>query len=132
MKDTELAYLAGFFDGEGCIALYKRNTWGLQVTVSQNSYAVLDMFDTAFPGGTFTPMVRVINLAWYTMSAWPVIETLRPHLIVKRAQAELAQEYIDIRRKYGRMPATFEDKTRIEAIAMEMKSLKRPANERGR
>lgn len=50
MKDTELAWAAGFFDGEGCIGYYPQNR-RMMVTVVQKDRRPLERFQEALGFG---------------------------------------------------------------------------------
>ncbi len=127
MSPEDLQYLAGFFDGEGCIGLYMRKAWTAQVTVSQVNTDVLDLYGQLSPIYTVTKVgKRVSNYTWYSRNAIPVVEGLYPYLRVKRAQAELFMEWA----KYSdaRLPGmafTPEVRARVGEIALELKALKR-------
>lgn len=135
MTPEELAYLAGFFDGEGCIGLYMRKAWTPQVTVSQIDTSVLDLF-LELSGACFVTKVNgghVSNYTWYSKSAIPVVESLHPYLRVKKAQADLFMEWASYSR--ANTPGkhfTPEVRERINAIAAELKALKHgDRNKRG-
>lgn len=128
MSPEDLQYLAGFFDGEGCIGLYMRKAWTAQVTVSQINTEVLDLYGELSPTYTVVKVNggRVSNYTWYSRSAIPLVEALHPYLRVKRAQADLFMEwakYSDTR--LPGLPFTPEVKERIVQIANELKQLKR-------
>lgn len=89
-----LAYLAGFFDGEGCV--YPRN--GLQVSASQVDRRPLDMLQALFGGTIKTPALvegRRQMYYWvrYGKPAAVALRALLPWLVVKREQVEWAIEY---------------------------------------
>jgi len=50
MVKTELAWVAGLFDGEGCTSLEAHHKW-IRATVSQNHPGVLRRFQKAIGGG---------------------------------------------------------------------------------
>lgn len=127
MDETLLAYLAGFFDGEGCIALYMRKAWTAQVTVSQIDTDVLDLYAQLSPTYTVVKVNggHVSNYTWYSRSAIPVVRALYPYLRVKKEQAELFLEWASY--SDGRQPGKpfpLEVRVRIGEIAMELKTLK--------
>lgn len=94
------AYLAGFFDGEGCIGIYKngKRSHHLRLQLVQNeSRVVTAMFSELqlrFGGnfrGHFSPNGRSkYNLQLNGDKAVAFLEVLRPYLVLKRPQAELA------------------------------------------
>lgn len=98
-------YLAGFFDGEGTISVY-RNRKGkytvLTIAVGQNDPTPLKLFHNIFGGSLFSRVKSsgVIHWVWRASPnvAYNTLKTLRPYLIVKARQADLALEMMDKRR----------------------------------
>lgn len=107
MSDRELlAYLAGFFDGEGSLGVYptKHSGGGLThriaVRVEQCDPAPLELFARRFGGRVIANRKRVTTLRRQTslwqvaaMRAEVVLRSLLPWLVVKRGEAELALRY---------------------------------------
>ena len=61
MVDTELAYAAGLFDGEGSISLVRQNnnrSHSPQVAVASNDYEVLAWLQKHFGGSIVTKQPR--------------------------------------------------------------------------
>lgn len=111
------AYVAGFFDGEGCIIIARRRASRAQysdnhqlwIGASQRTayVAVLNHIQDSF-GGSVRALKRP-NQA--PISEWTVIarasqrtfiEAVLPYLWVKRAQATLAVQFLDAVEAYGR------------------------------
>jgi hypothetical protein len=98
---TDLAYLAGFLDGEGCICIRKLGDYeryDLFVEVSQVNPAPLFLFERQFGGRVFK--MRRHNeyrdlCKWRVGShdAARVLQKLRPFLVVKAEEADLAIEF---------------------------------------
>lgn len=95
---AELAYLAGFFDGEGCITVVRRSRGNMTLAVrtSQVNPAPLYRFARAFGGevqpikGTLQPNRRqAFQWGRYSQNASDVLEALLPYLQVKRGEAEM-------------------------------------------
>lgn len=134
VSEADLAYMAGFFDGEGCIGIYMRKAWTGQVTVSQIDTDVLDDF-MVLSGNVFVTKVNggyVSNYTWYGRSAIKVVKALYPYLRVKKDQAELFLEYA----KYTEElvpgnPFSPEVRMRIGEIALELRALKGSRRKRG-
>lgn len=128
VSETDLSYMAGFFDGEGCIGIYMRKAWTAQVTVSQIDTDVLDDF-MVLSGNVFMTKVNgghVSNYTWYGRAAIQVVRSLHPYLRVKKDQAELFLEYAKYTEQI--IPGqhfTPEIRSRIGEIAQELRDLKR-------
>ena len=93
-------YLAGFFDGEGCISGSTCNgNSNLSITITQRKSEILYMIDKRFPtkrgvfpkGGTKRPCFR---LAWGLNEAKPLLEYIKDYVIIKKSQVELALKFI--------------------------------------
>lgn len=92
MRQVDIAYCAGFFDGEGHVE-YK-GKYNLQVSIAQNDRAPLDFVQALFGG-----YVRLTNRHqhngchnWHgnTNVGALFLETILPYLIVKTADAQWA------------------------------------------
>ena len=100
--DTELAYLAGFFDGEGCISISKRSRtahgYGLMVSVSQLNPEPLLVLRKRFGGSISRSKDK---RGFRTLVVWTIgarlalaaLEEMRPYLSVKADEADVALEF---------------------------------------
>jgi len=94
------SYLAGFFDGEGCIGLYKNGgkSFHLRIQLVQNeSRIVTDMFQQlqARFGGNFRGHRSASGRSKYNLQlnsdkAVCFLTAIQPYLRLKRLEAELA------------------------------------------
>ena len=93
MVDTELAYAAGLFDGEGSISLVrqKNNRWhSPQVAVASNDYEVLSWFQKRFGGSIVTKQPRMsthsVSYDWRLTDrrALAFLKLIRPYLVIER------------------------------------------------
>lgn len=99
LDDNVLPYLAGFFDGEGCVSIHHTNgspkTFGLTLSINQVDPRPLNLAKAAF-GGTIHKIVKKPPhrdiYAWHLNStkARIFLEEVRPWLIVKADQADIA------------------------------------------
>jgi hypothetical protein len=137
---TDLAWAAGFFDGEGCIHIGKSiqrqyENYQLVISVTQAEREPLDKLQELFGGFIksyqATRYTRKYHLHWglSSIKATNALRAMLPYLTVKREQAELALKFQDIKnepkprdRATGRM-LTF-DKTRHREMYREMRALK--------
>ena len=102
-KQIELSYLAGFFDGEGSIFLAKNKPRGssvnyiyhLVVSAGNKNYEVLKKLKDLF-GGSIYKCSDVYKWGTTTRQAQLAAKTLKPYLIIKRKQAELAERIYEI------------------------------------
>lgn len=99
ISDVDIAYCAGFFDGEGCISIAKNGAVDIRVT--NTAFNVLSKFRDQF-GGNITNRTQKINKAQYAYSfygdnAIQFIKTIRPYLIDKAPQADTILEYYHLR-----------------------------------
>ena len=96
-----LAYLAGFFDGDGCVSCPNLSGCCLNVGQSFDQAEVLMLFYEFF-GGSITAKdrgcgLRKPTLLWraYGQSARNAAQLLAPHSITKREQLMLAAQWPD-------------------------------------
>ncbi len=83
-------YFAGFFDGEGTICILKRDM-SLVVSIVNTHQPILLLIQAQYGGSFHDRNDRgSYVLKWVSNKAVPVIEVMYPHLILKRAQADLA------------------------------------------
>jgi hypothetical protein len=98
-----VAWAAGFIDGEGCIAIVRRQRVGehayysLQISVSQRDKAPLLFLQHLFGGQIIqTRPSRGLpqwKYALHTRAAYQALVELRPRLLLKRAQADVAMRF---------------------------------------
>ncbi len=100
MKATEIAWCAGFFDGEGCISRPNNGKY-IQLRIAQKNPDALYRFSKVFGGGNFyhndivTPSNKPTELTTYILfgsDAIKALSTMLSYLTVKRAQAIKAIE----------------------------------------
>lgn len=115
MKDTDLAWAAGFLDGEGCFYIYRGETRGyesIRACVKANQ-AIHDLpirrLHDMFGGQFWERNQKTVNgkpvFEWQIQSIEDIKNALPlviPYMIVKRKQAELILELAGYRGKFGR------------------------------
>lgn len=126
----ELAWLAGFIDGEGTITIENRLPGGrLVVRVTNTHLASIE--EVARIGGTRkekwidqsfsldgSPNKPLFTVRWFGHRALELIKAVRPYLRTKAAQADVAAEFmVTIRRGSGGYRRITEDETRLRADA---------------
>jgi hypothetical protein len=135
--DTNLAYVAGLIDGEGCIHLDTTgNTYKARVSVGMSAPALSLLEDLRAEWGGTLYQMRPATQRWAAAYTWhmtgPPAERLlvaiRPFLRLKVAQADLAFEVQDLwrsleRRRNGTAIWTPEAQVLGEAIKQRMHAL---------
>jgi hypothetical protein len=99
MNETDIAYAAGFFDGEGCISIAKNGS--VDVRIVNTSKAVLVKLQTLL-GGSITDRAQKVNKSQYAYSLYgeeaiEFLKILKPYLIEKLPQANTVFEYYELR-----------------------------------
>jgi hypothetical protein len=126
------AYVAGFFDGEGCITIKteKGTPSSLSTGISQKDIKPLKRIKEIFGGSIYyhKPNDMYQWRANNDLSYWFLLAIL-PYLIVKKEQALLAIEYQHLRDKQGSKHRLTEQELsdRLE-ISFQITSLKKVVN----
>lgn len=96
MTELELAYLTGFFDGEGCVGVYARSSkLVLCISVNGTHQDSIERFKRAF-GGRVGPIKSIGNRkpqwVWGITGrkAQAVLAQMLPYMNIKAPQAKLA------------------------------------------
>lgn len=126
-----LEYLAGFFDGEACIraTLQKSGALSIAVSITQKNPVPLHKLQQYFNVGTVglypqMPPYRHYTFFAYAKNAQVILEGLLPYLIVKREEAELALQALQIQRNdWGSF--SDEDFATLQFIERRLRQLKR-------
>lgn len=94
MRKTDIAYAAGFFDGEGSvyITLQKDKYVRIEAAVSQKPLAVLYWFEKVFGGKTYTPKGYAGQWKKNGAEAVEFLSLIEPFLIVKQVDYVEAKE----------------------------------------
>ena len=132
ISKEDLAYYAGFFDGEGCIMINKRPNSGhrLDVRISNTNKHILLGYISLFGGGLYKQKRRkdTHKDKWQwclsTKASVLFLKTLYPYLRLKKAEALLAIEYQQ-RIKGSNKPLTVSEKSIRDDYYLRMRDLKR-------
>lgn len=110
LTPTELAYIAGLFDGEGTISLIGNQGHrtkpapngyvSARVEISNTNRVLIDWLQVRLGGqvhttGKYSPTCKQ-GYKWraaMTQPALDILEAVLPYLVIKRAQAEIVLEY---------------------------------------
>ena len=131
MENEISSYMAGFFDGEGCITITKRirENWSieytLRISIGQKDGSVLDWIVDNF-GGKIHKVKRDNSFMWYTSnkSALKVLKMIVHFMKYKRPQAEAAINFYEGSEKLMR-PIPSHELERREKIYHDLKTLKK-------
>lgn len=108
MKEIEIGYLAGIIDGEGCVYVNRRKASGrrktpgysVKVVVSITAYSLVEWFIT------HAELTSICNFqpkgnrkekwvcTWNNSKAEWILNTVLPHLVIKKRQAILGLELL--------------------------------------
>jgi hypothetical protein len=108
MDKFQIGYLAGIIDGEGCVYVNKRKPhgrrktfgYGVKVVVSITSYSLVEWFVTnarltsihhRLPEGNRKPQWMC---TWNNSNAEWILNTVLPHLVIKKEQAKIGLELL--------------------------------------
>lgn len=98
MTKEDLIWMAGFFDGEGCIALQRQKTkngyyYSLDIGVGQKYPEPLEIFSEYFGRPVLPQGTEMYQWKIYGRKAFQMLCEIAPYLRYKRDQALLAIEY---------------------------------------
>jgi hypothetical protein len=128
-NEIMLAYMAGFFDGEGSINIIKRNRgnwtpeYTLSVAMGQKDGKTLDWVKDNFGGNVYV-IKRDGSFFWLcgNVKAITFLKQLLPYLQYKKSQAELAIKFHE-EREPRTIPVSQSELARRERIRQDLVSL---------
>lgn len=113
LSEADLGYMAGILDGEGSICIVRmlrgspKVSFNVQVSITNTDLVMLDWLTDRL-GGSIIAHGRYkgtgkMCFRWYMggYSALPVLERLKPYLMVKKRQADLAIHFLLLARKWN-------------------------------
>ena len=127
---TKIAYIAGFFDGEGCIrikqASQRGNSYYVWVAITNSNRRILEEVVELF-GGTIRKAERTVNkdVYHYLITASEAVDfltTIMGFLREKKGQAEIAIEF-----HKNKVHLSAEDKAKYADTISRMKQVKSSA-----
>lgn len=111
LTETEKAYLAGLFDGEGSVGYYFKSKLGYHqatVQISNSSPEIITWLQSKIPFGSISvtnnKKCRYTNWAWTCNSrrqAQEFLQTIRPYLVFKSKQVDLLFSLWNAEQKIG-------------------------------
>lgn len=136
-KGLDARYLAGIFDGEGCVRISSDSRWNsyfIHVQVANKNEEVVYAHRSMF-GGTVSRIARKSEklsgyFVWHSVcrDAAAYLKAILPHVITKRKQVELAlkfDEEVAASKSFGRRGMSKEEADRREAVKLELSKMKR-------
>src|SRR5439155_14127434 len=109
IPSDEVAYTAGFFDGEGCVNIARYLKRGrpyhtLAIIFTNTDFRVLEWLQRRWGGHLTKPILRnssrqrpYRHLRFSAGPARPLLLAMLPHLIIKKSEVETALEFINAR-----------------------------------
>jgi len=98
LTQEKLAYLAGFFDGDGYISIYPTGTnhHRIGVAITQKHIDILNLYKSIF-GGSISKL-KTHAYIWQLSSkkAASFLVSILPYLILKKDEATIAIEYQEL------------------------------------
>jgi hypothetical protein len=115
MPSHEVAYTAGFFDGEGCVSIARYLQRGrpyhtLAIIFTNTDLRVLEWLRQRWGGSISKPTMPshprhrpTRHLRFSAGRARPLLLAMHPYLIIKKSQVEIALEFIESKsaNRYG-------------------------------
>ena len=138
MAKTDLAYMAGLFDGEGCISLARHSSgryYNVACYIVMTNEYILQLFCFRFGGRVSRKYNRPMNPKHQPYWRWSIssrqayhfLKTIYPYLIIKKPQAEVAFKFIEEHTYHtGSYKLTDKQIALKEADAILMSKLNRP------
>jgi len=142
LQERDLAYIAGIFDGEGCVCILKENQrkytlFRIEASIQNTDLALVEYLKTCFGGYVgFRKLSSGKMFAKWCLScksAVEFLEKIKPFLRIKKRQAELASEIYSItnlkkrsgiRDEKGRIQKlTEEERNEVNSLRQEIKNL---------
>lgn len=144
LKDTDWAYLAGFFDGEGCVAIIetqrKRSRlsnrasypyYQIRMVITNTDYLLLESLQQQFGGSIHihcqTGERTSKQFQWMLDSrrkSEPVLRGMLPYLRYKNREVELALEFLcGVKPNNGGLILTPKEVERRQRIVRKIRSL---------
>lgn len=137
---ADYAYAAGIIDGEGCIQILHSvkpdgaQSWKIAIEINMCSKKVLDKMVGLFGGSLkeygVRPNMHYKQFRWqvYSKTVYNALKKMRPYLIEKLAQADLAIQFFNHQRRckycYGH-PLSASILAKRERMKQRMSELKR-------
>lgn len=102
IEETDKAYLAGIFDGEGCVYIDK--TGALIVVIGNSNESVITYIHKLYKGSIQKPKKKIDRKQFYRWEAsgltvYILLKDIYSYLIIKKLESAVALEYYKERPK---------------------------------
>lgn len=111
--EENLAYIAGFIDGEGCLHIGKRKSGGIhktngyfiKITISNTNLSILEWIKSIY-GGHIQKIKKGgkckdgYQLHFNTQCAINLLDDIQPYLRIKIEQANILREFSELRKVF--------------------------------
>ena len=115
--ETDLAYLAGLFDGEGDVIIRQARlrsgslAHSVRISISNSHRPTLEWVKAFFGGGEITPCAGAVNyrvwrLPWGVLELHRLLPLLLPYLHIRTREVELAIRFSNLKAQQGGRPNT--------------------------
>ena len=117
MSQVELAYIAGLFDGEGCLHYsFKHHWYGRKenseywIQITNINRPIIEYLHNVFGGGMVLDRRqggnRRMNFAWKIVArgTFRVLRQIAPYLRIKREQVNMLLDHETLISKHGQRP----------------------------
>ena len=134
-SDIALAYMAGFFDGEGCVNFTqsgKHKTWIIRVMVRNTDFDIIKKIHETF-GGRIQVTHQKNKPAWKTSYCWRVdgaqaiffLRLIDPFVFIKKDQILIAMFWDEIRNRLTGFRRDKEYRDTMDLLVKQMQWLNR-------
>jgi hypothetical protein len=134
-SDT-LAYVAGLFDGEGCVNFTqagKQRAWVIRVMIRNTDRPIIDYLQSVFGGRIETKVAYSDKPQWKTSYCWRLdwdaavqfLEAIEPWVRIKSDQILVARLWDAVRNRGNRISSEADYKEMIELLVKQLAWLNR-------
>lgn len=136
LSQTEIAYLAGLFDGEGCVGIVRatskhkkhQHNFRIRAIITNSNYELICWLKETVGMGCAYKSKKSFNKKWNEVHRWAVVgeqarmflETIRPYSIIKKNIIDLCFQLPMGTRGKPRADETYNQQLKIFYLAKQM------------
>jgi hypothetical protein len=116
---SDLAYIAGFIDGEGCLHISKRKpgrnrktmSYAIKILISNTKISILKWIQSLFEGSLHKLPHRELNranayqLQFNVKDSYKLLSLIYPYLKLKKTQADILLKFLELRKSFPKKGA---------------------------